>query len=419
MKNPIPAFLMIASLAGLPCPATAEPSPASAGAPHRETDPAVKGKEVAAEFIEYEKESSKPKEQRASDETQKERFESIYSRLQVMSAGQLKIFSDEMFAAEWRQPSMPDNWMRNILRRIIKERPEDVLEVCESLPAGAKDTRSDVIPLALKIVAQQDPVKADSWLEGARQRNPDVFAKKQVAEALVSAVAPQDPKLACEFSLKYKVQPMMIAQYLMGHCETTERRNVALAELRNHAAKMKGDYWRKEVISYGLAAAGSDLANDGFQAASAWADQAGLTEEERKFFNSEIMYSMTPGEEGKWLNWFIEKLPGDEGKKGVALMMKEWTKNDYKAAGNWLNTAPPGEMRNEAVRTYSLELAAYEPEAASGWAVTLPEGKTRDQTLHCIYYSWLKKGEDAEPAAEAFAAQYKIQKHAEGEVHDH
>jgi hypothetical protein len=65
-------------------------------------------------------------------------------------------------------------------------------------------------------------------------------------------------------------------------------------------------------------------------------------------------------------------------------LVEQWTRNDYKAAGEWIGTLADGPAKNAAIKSFAKTVAPYEPEAAAQWANSLPAGKERDEVLRTI-----------------------------------
>ena len=100
-----------------------------------------------------------------------------------------------------------------------------------------------------------------------------------------------------------------------------------------------------------------------------------------------------------------EKVPEDLFRQKTGELVKTWTRQDYKAAGEWINSTGDGPARQAAVSAYAVTVAPYEPESAAQWAETLPAGKDRDEALEAIHSEWQKKDT---AAAQEFARKHGI-----------
>lgn len=117
---------------------------------------------------------------------------------------------------------------------------------------------------------------------------------------------------------------------------------------------------------------------------------------------------MKSEETGQWVEWVGQTLPAGQADPNIKNMVRQWTQDDYQAAGSWLATSPEGPAKNTAVRSYAETVSDYDPETAAQWAMTLPPGKDRETTLKAIYDNWPKKDPTAEAAAAAFAKEHGI-----------
>jgi hypothetical protein len=100
----------------------------------------------------------------------------------------------------------------------------------------------------------------------------------------------------------------------------------------------------------------------------------------------------------KWAEWIGKNLPAGSTDSGTHRLVSNWTKKDYREAGEWLVKTSEGPTKHAAIRAYAETIAAYEPATAAQWADKLPPGESRDRTLNIIYNEWPKTdlaGKDA------------------------
>ena len=90
----------------------------------------------------------------------------------------------------------------------------------------------------------------------------------------------------------------------------------------------------------------------------------------------------------------------DHNKGSTANLIRDWTRSDYRAAGEWVNSVDKGPKHDQAKAAYASTLAEHEPAAAADWAISLPEGNQRKKVQAKIYRHWKKKDP---AAAEAYA----------------
>lgn len=112
------------------------------------------------------------------------------------------------------------------------------------------------------------------------------------------------------------------------------------------------------------------------------------TLEEKVTFANELPSFATDENTGRWLEWMSSNLPADRLAEPVAALVREWTRQDYQAAGNWLAAAPESPVKHAAVLAYAGAVAEYEPQVAGQWAMTLPPGPVREEALKTIYQNW-------------------------------
>ncbi len=112
------------------------------------------------------------------------------------------------------------------------------------------------------------------------------------------------------------------------------------------------------------------------------------TLEEKVTFANELPSFATDEDTGRWIEWMSSNLPADSLAEQVAALLREWTRQDYQAAGNWLAAAPESPAKHAAVLAYAGAVAEYEPQVAGQWAMTLPRGPVREEALKTIYQNW-------------------------------
>jgi hypothetical protein len=149
---------------------------------------------------------------------------------------------------------------------------------------------------------------------------------------------------------------------------------------------------------------GRKAIGEGFSSASRWIESAALSPKEAQTM-VEQLHNQDPKDTGKWVEWMADRLPPAGVKEKVGGLVRQWTQNDYRAAGEWLVETPPGDAKNAAVKAYAETVAPYDSQSATQWAITLPPGPDRTEVLRSIHRE-LAKTEPA--AAEAFATRHGI-----------
>jgi hypothetical protein len=187
--------------------------------------------------------------------------------------------------------------------------------------------------------------------------------------------------------------------------KTPEEQTATLTALREHLATLTDEKAKKDLSQNALSSLADNIGESGFDAGTKWVAQADFTPAELESFTSGLYGSTKSEENGKWIEWIGEKLPAKKAAENINNLVRNWTRNDYQAAGKWLSTAAAGPAKNSAIRSYAETVAEYEPATATQWALTLPAGKDRDNTLEHIYENWPKN--DA-TAKEAFKLEHGI-----------
>lgn len=255
---------------------------------------------------------------------------------------------------------------------------------------GKQEERTQFVSETLGRWAAVDPLAAARWMKETGASHPDLVTEA-TKEALLGGVARNDPKLAFgmigELGVK---EPSTVIRSIAGAADTTEARSAALAGLREFRKGAEGNEAARVAVSDSIALLVGKATQSGFEEGSRWLEKAGLDEGELAVAARNI--SFPDGREtAQWIGWTQENLPAGQAGESIRGMVKRWTKNDYKAAGEWLAAQPAGDARNVSVTTYAETIARYEPAAAAEWAMTLPAGAAREDTMRKIYNNWPKR----------------------------
>ena len=226
---------------------------------------------------------------------------------------------------------------------------------------------------------------------------------------MIKAIAAADRKAALALIHELEItHPSNATQSIVASATTPAERIAALTELRDFLPTVENRGDRIRAGDYAIAYLARHVVKDGFDAATAWVESAGLTDTEVASFGSDLGDAIADGEQTRWIDWFVSKLGDGKVQRPLRHIMTYWAQKDYEAAGNWLNSQPPGEVKNLAISVYADTVASSEPRAAVQWAITLPSGKLRDETLHRISHDWPRRTPEEEAAAAAFELEYDI-----------
>jgi hypothetical protein len=205
--------------------------------------------------------------------------------------------------------------------------------------------------------------------------------------------------------LKLSVTDGSILGKIAANADTPERQAEFLAALRKQASQTTDQGQANQLLKTGLLSLFSKISGTGYEKATAWIQSTNLSAEETKGLAENLNYHTTKADTGKWLEWVsTQGLDSDKSNRNTKNLVSEWTRNDYKAAGEWLATSPAGPMKESATMAYLETVAPYDPDVAAQWAQTLT-GDKKTASMKSIFKA-LKKKDEA--AAEEFAKKHGI-----------
>ncbi|GAA5481461.1 hypothetical protein [Haloferula sargassicola] len=348
-------------------------------------------RQFSRELIAFARDMEEAQKGGEPDEGMKKRMLSVFQRLLDLSGSDFKILIEEVRES----PDLTDQQRQQLVMMSVmmlsQQQPRTALELLtesgDLVELGQMEKHA--LSMALSSWATEDPQAALKWIEDNADKHGDLI-NNDTRRAVVTGAAIQDPKLAIEIARKLKMGGE-IGHSLAEAAKTPEQRSRLLAVLREN-----GD---KELQRNALASLGADLSQAGFEAARTWMEGANLNDQERDSVSQGLQYWQTGKETGRWIEW-IDTACGKEGEGKVKDLMQQWTRNDYRAAGEWLAEADDGPTKPQAVAGYVQAVAPYDPAAAAKWVDTLAEGDLRQESARELYQQW--RGEDEE-AAKAFA----------------
>ena len=345
-------------------------------------------KAAAAEFIAFAKEMEAiEKEGGPPDEATQERIIEIMDRLMSLDASQLKI----LIAAVRADKSLKDETRQGLIGFSIMTLANDHPQTALALFTESSDLFTDgnmmsvhVVSSSLSKWAMDDPMAALEWVRKNGEKFPDLVTD-DAKRGLISGAAANDPKLAFKLigELGFKDQSQAISG-IMSAAKTPEERTATLAALRGHLATMPDEKARNEATANAMGGLTRGLAQEGFASATQWITGANFSPSELESFTGGLSSSTKSEETGQWIEWIGEKLPPKTSEASIRNIVRNWTENDYQAAGKWLSGTPAGPTKNAAIRTYAETVSRYDPTTATQWAMTLPPGEDRDETLKDI-----------------------------------
>jgi hypothetical protein len=229
----------------------------------------------------------------------------------------------------------------------------------------------------------------------------------EVKQAAIAGAARTDYGLAFQLAgeIDVSLTDGSLLHSMAGSATTPEKRGEFLAALRKQAALLNDKEAAGLFMKSGTSALFSQVTKDGYHKSIEWLDSAKLTPEERTAFIGSLDYHTTKADTGQWLDWISSQdTDAEKAEETTRGLVRNWTRNDYKAAGEWLAKSPAGPVRNAAVISYVQTVAPYDTEVAVQWADTLSPDR-RAEAIRGIHSS-LRQRDKA--AAEEFAKQHGL-----------
>jgi hypothetical protein len=366
---------------------------------------------VAKEFIAFAKDmETAEKKGGPPDEATMKKITDFMDRMMSLDAGQLKILVAEVRANRDLNDESRQGLIGLAVMSLANDHPQAALVLLTESStdsSGVFKTNGagmHAIETSLAKWAKDDPMGALDWVR--KNRFPGLITEN-VKLGMISGAANNDPKLAFQLigELGFKDASEAISG-IVNTARTSAERTATLTALGEHLATLTPDKARDDMVNEAVVTLSQNAAKDGFEAGSKWIESAGFTPDQlANLALGGFSHSVKSDETGKWIEWMGKTLPDKFADTGIRDMVKNWTQDDYQAAGKWLAATPDGPVKNIAVRTYADTLSRYEPAAAAQWAMTLPLGKDRDSSLKNIHENW--PAADA-AAKEAFAKEHGI-----------
>ena len=360
-------------------------------------DKEAEAKTFAAELIAFAKEMEEfGKTGKEPDEEMQKRTLSMIERM-----GRLDISQMKTLVAELRADTTIDDKMRRdmtgfAVMSLSENHPQAALALfTESSHLFDKNGRSQhIVASALSQWAQDDPMGALDWIEANAEKHPDTISD-HAKRSVLTGTARQDPRLAFQLLDDLGFAGGMVGNSIANGATNPAERTAVLSALRDHLKTVTNPETRERLLSSTMGTMCQQAISDGFDAAASWLDSASFNAEETEAFANGLNFWERRDDTGKWIEWLGGELPQDKLEQKVGHLMRDWTNNDYEAAGQWLQDADEGPSKQAAVASYAKTVAPYEPDVAAQWAVTLPAGEQRDALVKTVYEEWKMKDEAA------------------------
>jgi hypothetical protein len=322
--------------------------------------------------------------QEASEVSTEEQASFVRSMEEIclMSLEQLEFAIGDIRAT----PGLTDEERSQIILQLVgisaQEHPEYLLQSLATVPEVQENLlkeKEDLIPMAFQPWLRKDPAAAAGW---AKKNLDSLSAYNRLS--VIRENAKQDPILALKLIEELQLEdPFAGYGAILGRSQP-EAGEQALAAARQSLATLpdeKSKTAAETELFYDLA---SKLAKEKYEAGRKWIEAVKLSPTEVEIVGMDMAKSTKLENTSQWIEWIGSQLPPEQASAPVAAMMRNWTSNDYQAAGNWLSTTPDGPTKNAAIRAYAETVAKADPEVAKQWALTLPPGPEREDTLKSI-----------------------------------
>lgn len=373
-------------------------------------DKEAEAKDAAAKFIAFAKEMEAiQKKGGPPDEATQKRIMDFLDRILSLDAAQLKILITEVRAAKDIKDETRQSLIGFSIMTLANDHPQAALTLLvesSTDPSGIlkmDGMGKQAMSTSLAKWAKDDPMAALEWVRKNGDALP-ALVDDNAKRGMISGAAMQDPRLAFkllgELGLKDGNRAL---DSIVDAARTPAERTATLAALREHLATLPEGEGRNQAADAAIRSLFQNAVKDGFDSGTRWLEGAGFSKEELgQLGDGGFQHNMRGSDTGRWIEWMGKTLPEGKPDNGIRDLVRNWTENDYQAAGKWLASAPEGRAKELSVRSYAETVSRYEPESAVQWADTLPPGKGKEETLKRIYQNWPKGDDASKTAAEAF-----------------
>ena len=291
---------------------------------------------------------------------------------------------------------------------LAEDHPEAALGLLTESRYMLEDSHemSWVIGSTLEKFATQSPIAALDWIRERGGQFSDHITEN-TKRSVITGAARSDPAFAISLIEELGIENKTAALDRLAQQTTLPEDRLALLKAVREMPDAEGEASPADHL---LKRAAAEVAQDGFDSALKWIEQATLSASETKAFIDGLRLPATGDETGKWLDWMggAEELPDEH----VAALMHDWTQKDYRAAGEWLNGTEEGPLRDTAVLTYATAVTPYDPAGAADWAEGLPDSADRTTLMNSIHAQWAQ----TDPAAAAaYARKHRLSTEPTGE----
>lgn len=364
-------------------------------------------KEFALSLVAFAKEMEQAeKAGNREDANMQHRAMEMLDQLLSLKSEELGILIAEVRASNDLSDDMRSALIGFSIISLSQDHPEKALQ----LFAESSDMLADngmgkhVLSSTLAEWAKDQPFAAVEWMKRNEAKFPDLI-NDDARKSVVAGAASKDFGLAFELveKLGLSANDSMLSA-IAETAGTLDRQKELMSVIRGKAAGMSDPAKAAEFVQIGASSLFSQVSLSGYDAAMDWLKSANLNERVPLGIVVDIQYHRIKQDTGKWLEWIGSGEDSNVTRDVTRNLVRDWTRNDYKAAGEWLASAPAGSNRDAAVSSYAETVAPYDADVAAQWADTLSADK-RMEALKRIQATIRAKDE---AAADDFGKRYGL-----------
>jgi len=342
------------------------------------------------------------------DEAMQKRITDFMDRMLSLDSSQLKILVSEFRASTEMDTETRDGMIVFAIMSLANDHPEEALSIfieSDDLVENGMMSKH-LLSGSLKNWASTDPDAALEWVRKNGKKHPDLITD-EIKSGLVQGAAINDLErgfaLVSELGLE-KPDSALVA--MARGVKTPEERTQFLELLRKYSDDGKDEGGKSGSSS--LTSLADGIAKDGFEAGSKWMADNNLTPSEMEAIAPTIGYSAKSSEKGQWIMWMGDNLGKGVSDQKIRNTVNNWTRTDYRAAGEWLASTPEGPTKTASVKGYVDAVAKYDPQTAAEWALTLPAGEERNSALNKVLRNMPKETTAEQEARESFKTRHGL-----------
>ncbi len=374
-------------------------------------DSARKVKDYADKLVAFAKQMEEMgKSGKQPDQEQQKRIMDIIEGMLSLNGDEIKILIAELRGRAEISDGLRENMISFAVIMLAQEHPQTALAIfteSSDLMVGNPMTEH-VLPSALTQWAEDQPLAAVEWIKKNGEKHKELVTN-EAKEAVIAGAAKNDFGLAFQLAneLKLGENKESVISTLLQSANTPDRQAEFLAAIRKQAAAITDPKEAAELLRSGVSQLLGKVSESGFEKSMEWLKTTTMSADETGGLALGLNYHQTMADTGKWLDWMTTQFAKDSrNEDNTRNLIRNWTENDYKAAGEWLAKSPAGPQKETATLSYLETVAPYDPDVAVQWAGTLPADKQAD-AMKDIHQALEKKDK---AAAEDFAKRHGIAK---------